>query len=649
MTRRAQEDGVVLVLVAVLMVAILITVGLVIDHGQLREDRQSNKRLADSAASAATLDLQVGPWAAVCTAYNYVLANADGFSSFTSETWTDAASPPTTLVSAPGSCPSGAPYSAPCVEADPTTWARFTGTAHDGDIEVDIQSGYSLPDPAFVEDGSIAGDDGSPCDQVSVIVREARTPMFGVVAGVNREHTTIRSVGRITPGESQVAALVVLERTACRAIDASTNGGKLVVHATTDTPGSISVDSDGSGCTGGQKVVEGSPLPSTQLPNVIAESTTTSPVKSGRISIFALGSNPGAANSTACASPTTSPCAISPVPRRLPVRITRDILDKRYLAAVHSAVAAADGALNAVPAGLTALTGVAGVDVTGGSTPTCRIDSDITVAAAGVYIDCDLIVESGGRLRLTGDGATVIAKGTITVNGTGSGSNPPGELVISRPSNFYVKGTNQGSALAIDIGGVLRVGDGGADGVSACPTPSPGNATSRMVVRLGTFRVGGGSSSLRLCQTAVVMGGGWQASGGAPPTAWPTTNGAAPYNNTFKSVVTVSGQGLVEWTAPNAVPNAPATATDWARLEDLTLWTEASTASSIGGQGGVELAGVFALPNADAFTIGGTGSQRIGADAQFWTRRLALSGAALLEMAPNPDDSVPTIDFALVR
>jgi hypothetical protein len=36
-------------------------------------------------------------------------------------------------------------------------------------------------------------------------------------------------------------------------------------------------------------------------------------------------------------------------------------------------------------------------------------------------------------------------------------------------------------------------------------------------------------------------------------------------------------------------------------------------------------------------------------DAQFWTRQLHLSGQALLDMSPNPDDSIPSFDVALVR
>lgn len=651
MSRRGNDEGVVIVLVALLMIAVLICVGIVIDLGQLREDRQSNKRVADSAAAAATFDLQSGPWRAVCTAYEYVLANADGFSSFDAETWSDAAATPTTVSSTPGACPSSAPYGAPCVTDDPSTWARFQGTARSGEIAVTISSGYTLPDPAFAEDASISGDNGEPCDQVAVVIREQRTPAFGRLAGVDRQQTTMRTVGRITPGESQVAALVVLDRTACRAIDASTNGGKLVVHASGDTPGSISVDSDGSACgAGGQKVVEGSPLPSVGGPNIIAEKTTTSPVKSGRISIFALGLNAGVANSTACdypVPPATAPvsCSIMPRPVRAPVRITREFLDQRYLTAVRSKIATARSTLSAMPGTFTRLSTIPGVGTSGGGA-SCDVSGAVTVSQQNVYIDCDLTVKNGAVLRFTAAGATIVAKGSITVAGNAGGG---GTFAADSPTAIYVGGSTSGAhPIGIDITGSFVVNDAGT---GACPTPTVGTtATNVLVVRDGSLSVNGGSSAkLRLCQTSVLMANGWQSAPG-PPSAWPTSAAVAPpYDNSFTGKVEIKGQGSVDWTAPNALPGLPATQVDWDRLEDLTLWTETSDESTVGGQGAMHLAGVFALPNAAPFTLSGTGAQAIDADAQFWTRRLSLSGQALLEMAPNPNDSVPTIDFSLVR
>lgn len=644
----ASDRGATLVVVALVVTAIFIAVALVIDVGQLRTDRQTNKRLADSAAAAAAQDLQTGPWRAVCTAYQYALANADGFSSFTSETWSSGDDGATFTTGAPG-CPSGVSYTAPCTD-DAATWARFHGEARDGDITVDILSGYVLPDARFGEDASITGDDGQPCDQVAVIVSERRTPLFGQVAGVHSQSTTIRSVARITRGPSQVAALVVLDRTICNAIDASTNGGRLVVHASGDTPGSINVDSDGSGCSGGQKVVDASALPGGG-PNTIAEQTAGAPSKTGRIGIVALSTNPSAAYTQACpysASPPAT-CTMTPVPTRSP-RLGRTFLDERYLDPVRQAVGTAASTVSSMPSSYTRLTTVPGVTVTGGSNPTCSINGIVNVTSPTVYADCNVTVQSGATLEFSGTDATIVFGGTINVAGT-SGQQGPGALVTDAARALYVAGTNQGSAVAINVSGNFRINDGNG---GSCAAPSPGNRTTTMVVQAGALDVGGGSTSvLRMCQTAVVMASGYSATGG-PSTAWPTTPGAAPYDNSFNGEVTIGGQGTVEWTAPNAVPNAPATASDWQKLEDLTLWTETSVDSSIGGQGTVRLAGVFALPNCfgtngNGFTLGGTGSQQINANAQFWTRKLRLAGQAILEMAPNPNDSIPVLDFALVR
>jgi hypothetical protein len=253
-------------------------------------------------------------------------------------------------------------------------------------------------------------------------------------------------------------------------------------------------------------------------------------------------------------------------------------------------------------------------------------------------------VGSTGTLRFTTPGATIVAKGTISV---GSSAASVGTFAANQPAAIYIAGQTTGSGLAVNVSGNFIVNDGGA---GVCATPTNGNPTSKVVVRNGRLTVNGGAGAvLRMCQTAVVMADGWQLFGGTPPTAWPTIDGQPPFDNTFKGNITVGGQGTVDWTAPNSVTDQPAGPAEWAQLEDLTLWTEASDESSIGGQGTVHLAGVFALPNAKPFTLGGIGSQNIDADAQFWTRRLRLAGQALLEMAPNPDDSIPTLDYILVR
>ncbi len=83
------ESGIVLPLTALVIVAVTLLVALVVDMGQLRTDRRTNKSVADVAARAGIARLPYGPWSGVCHARRYLLENAKGFSAFDagSETW----------------------------------------------------------------------------------------------------------------------------------------------------------------------------------------------------------------------------------------------------------------------------------------------------------------------------------------------------------------------------------------------------------------------------------------------------------------------------------------------------------------------------------------------------------------------------------
>jgi hypothetical protein len=107
----------------------------------------------------------------------------------------------------------------------------------------------------------------------------------------------------------------------------------------------------------------------------------------------------------------------------------------------------------------------------------------------------------------------------------------------------------------------------------------------------------------------------------------------------------------VDWSAPNTV-STQARQTDWDKLEDLALWTEAANTNEMGGGGGLSVSGVFFLPNANAFSIGGSSNQTNGLNAQFVSRRLALNGGAILSMRPSSFDAVTLPlppGFGLVR
>jgi hypothetical protein len=159
---------------------------------------------------------------------------------------------------------------------------------------------------------------------------------------------------------------------------------------------------------------------------------------------------------------------------------------------------------------------------------------------------------------------------------------------------------------------------------------------NELVVLQGPMGANGGHFGL--CQTAVVMADNT----GTPTCPLPPTvtlPGPAPASNGCRGTVNLGGNGVIDWSAPNA-RNVAATPTDWLNLEDLALWTETSATSGIGGGGAMTVTGAFFTPNCDPFKISGGGSQDNGANAQFITRRLEVNGNGKLIMRPDPVDSV---------
>lgn len=618
--RDGADRGVVLVLIALAVTAVFVFVALVIDLGQARSDRRANKLLTDVAAAAGAGDIRRGPWPAVCAAYRHLVSNA-GFGPFDSETWRDQAGT-TTYAAAPGTCPAAAP-SGPTCTGDPATWASFRGVADGGRVVVEIRSGYQMPDPAFAEDAAIGGDAGDPCAQVAVTITEREDPVFSRVFGADPITTRVRSVARLTVGLSDIAALVVLEKTDCRAIDASANtGGGVVVAASESRPGIIQVDSDGSAssqgdnCQGGKKVVEGSALPNRGGPNVRAESTGSSPPVPGEIGINALRTNPGRAHTEACSPSPTPPatCTITPVPVwRQPVG--RTPLDARYRAGVESVTARARTQVAAPPAGYRRLTEILGA-------ANCQqaekiLEDGREITDQNVYVDCDSLSVSGGRVVFSAADAGIIAKGSLSFG-------PSAALEVRDARTILLGGSTQGAnPVGFNVAGTLQVNTQGSTAPCGDRSARPPTKTTALVVLAGSFEAGA-QGAISMCATTVVMG------------------------DQAKGTVNVGGAGRLDWTAPNRV-TGPANQAAWDDQEDLALWTEATAESKLGGQAGSSLAGVFALPNANPFTFAGQGTGDIRADAQFWARKLRVSGTALLRMAPNPDDSIPIFEVRLVR
>lgn len=649
------ERGAVLVIVAMSMVAIMLIVALVIDFGFVRNTRQSNKSDADVAVTAGLHGLESAdgiprPWAGVCAAATYALANrSDGASLAPSYADGDG------NVITGNPCADPARLNQPCVPPTPatptakTTWARMLLTDPDG-LQIDIRSGYVTPDPDFPEDAaSYVGDDGASiwggCDQLAVIVTEGDAAYFGGVAGSGGYDTRIRSVGRVTIGSitSEVVALLLLEQTECQTLVTSGNNTFVHVRATPigapTRPGLIHANSNGTtGCSGSSRAIEGSSACSaitncgTAGPSIVAGNVSAA--IPGRVGVRAVSAAPSFATTPSCPDPAapTSGCTISPAPSDRGL-VTRESVDARYLQRARNLKATA-------------------------STETGRSSASATAAGYAVFANCNtgtLPVDGAGRtssavagssrIFISGNcsASTVLFDSTITdivISGSlsvGSGG------ILEAPSvrRFFVRN-------GVGVQGTLSVNRGTSSSCAARTSAAP-SAVTAFVVSSGPLD-GGAQTDLRMCSTFLFLADG----------PLPTVNGTAPANNTSTGRINLGAQTRLDWTAPNqtslAIPNTDPLYDDF---EDLALWTEFSGSCSagsgpgIGGQGSVTATGIFFLPNACPFNIAGGGSGAvINADAQFIVRRMRLSGTVALTMAPNPANAVPTPKFetfSLVR
>src|SRR5204862_1561736 len=107
-----------------------------------------------------------------------------------------------------------------------------------------------------------------------------------------------------------------------------------------------------------------------------------------------------------------------------------------------------------------------------------------------------------------------------------------------------------------------------SSGSTICDDRRNNSPTSTTKLVVGNGQINGGSTgTLRMCATTVFMMDG----------SLPTTNGTAPSTNTYNGPVTVTGQSILEWTAPNQNNAGQPTDAEKKAFEDLALWTESSS------------------------------------------------------------------------
>lgn len=621
--RVRDEEGAFLILFALMLVAMLTMVAIVIDLGAVRNDRRKDRNAADAAATAGALDLSLGSLEACKTAWNYANRNL-GFT--------------------PGAEPcTSAGFPATCGAAIPPATKVVSG------YTISIKNPVPDNDPLMNAD-TPGGDitqtadaiaDGLPCDRIGVQISYTRASIWGRIAGNNQNTTTVHSVARLSPGdEDEPASLVLLERHDCRAARTQGSNTRILVAATLTTPavpGIIQSDSRGDGsCPGGARILEGGPGPAIKAEH--ARDGLGNITRRARIGIY--GKLFGATNAH-----TPWPTQIGePDPEGFK-QIGRTPVDERFLENVRALENEATPLVNmtTLPFGFT--------DATGSTGPFplnlgCDINTPTPVTTAmgsKLWFNCPsgLTVRN---LTIESAGAEVVIAGPLTVNSTG--------FTIRDARKVWIRGKSNGNERGVDLGAPFVVNNGGL-ATCAARFAAARDKIGTLFVKEGAFLMAG--AGLQLCQTHVYLrGADSPAAASSLPTAVtpPPALPPEPGNTDSLGKLDVGAGSTVDWTAPNELDLLP-TLADLVinRFEDLALWTESSDANPLNGGGGMTLGGIFFLPNANSFAISGNAGQAITVDAQFFVRKLDMSGGATLRMVPNPANQVPirTAGLRLIR
>lgn len=634
------ERGAVAILVALTITSLLVVVGLVLDFGLVRLDKQSIKSVTDSAATAGIVagdkgTGQINTFDAVCGALSYLKAT------------NRLASLPD-----PSICSSANLASNTAVVCDPASAATHatydqTITSAGATYRVVIKSPYVLTSDGWSEESvtNLANDQSTVggCDQVGVQVFEARTPGLGSLAGVGDLRFGVRSVARafLPSDDSLSPALLLLERTGCSAITVGSAGGGagsyIAVKGVDATPGSIHVDSDatGPGCGpgSGQQIMQGK-----QSDGIVAYGSMNPSGVAGVITSYAtyLGVPPGTV-SDSLSNVNATTAASSPGTVKLPIlgreRVTRSVVDLRYRKPVRTAIAAASTVWD---------------NSTGWAVAGCNPTPAQLAVTTKLWIDCT------GNAGITLNNTTIQAS-EVYFNGFIKG----GALAMPNAQRVYVSNTSASGAPINSSAVSLGNGDGfcirGATTCSATPTCSlsvTSGIPARLFIRQGSLDATGGT--LRMCNTtSFLLGrdtvtGCVPASDGVAPTATPC---GVPSLNSGNSLITVAGGStILDWTAPNAIATT-ASAAYWNQFEDLAVWSESAGSYKFAGGGGLSTVGVFMVPNAFPVQVGGGSSQTL-VNAQFIARTFAVSGGGTLSLTTDPKNAVtipPVLTPVLIR
>jgi hypothetical protein len=459
-----------------------------------------------------------------------------------------------------------------------------------------------------------------------------------------------------------VAALIVLERFDCQALQASGSGNVLVKAYDNTHPGIIHADSAGltsapgncSGTNASNYVVYGGPIPngsgSTRpgQPSIMAQGLGTPACPNtagtsfrGLLDLAAVGTGHDAATVDTGVCP--GPADPSGIFSRKPFD---DYYNSTRTNAGIDALRSSSNALFAMvasPATLRSAGYVVFPDDFAGTS--CSMNSPLTVSQAKVFINCADLSPS----NLTFTGVKFLTKGTITVGSNSS-------VLFPNATEVLVNGCGSLTCSSgVSVQGTFTVNDGAL--ASCASRTGAGVPAAHLVIKSGPFTSNGANTTVRLCQTFVYMSGlvsPFQNASGSPAGCVAALPCPAVPSPAYSGYVGFQGR-TTEWTSPNQLSSAPDASHPY---EDLAFWTEAGNGtlnqsgpnSSVGSSGATSTQGVYFMPNA-LFTFSGNTTIAQDLNAQFASRRLNLSGQGDLNMLPSPNDAVPIAvgNFGLIR
>ena len=638
--RGRAEDGAVLVIVAVLLVALLGMASIAVDLSNARAAKLSAQSVGDFAALAAgeelgNATLGAGTIAGACqTAFGYIQNNLPDLS---------------TSISA--NCSALPTYTACSTGTPSATDVTFTGSTSPYTITIR----YPVDDDDIDDSASRpVGSDGTRCERMLVRVERENTTAFGNILGVGSVSSGASAViqANATLVGDRAPALLMVERFGCEVISTSGQGGIWVKKWDASNPGSIHADSAGlraspGNCTTnsntGGYVVYGTAIPSggsrPNEPSIIAEGTgaacPNTTTGRGEFSLVALAS---ASTRTAADIP-NGVC-----PEFTPGEVSsRKIADDRYDSSVNgnglsTLRSTSNTLLDLAATSSSTLSSTHGYTVWPTNPSDCTSNSVLgNVTASKVFINCSTLSPKG----VTFTGTTFLVKGSVDLGNNETVSFPNAtEILIGGCGSVTC---TSGGLVA---GGTLNVNTGSF--TSCASRTGTGVTPAHVVVRYGAF-TSSANGAVHLCQTFVYMSGEAKSQDTTTTAIGATPCSASkpcPKSPTSGYTGSLNLQGDTDWYAPNQLSIGAADTTN--KFEDLAFWTEAganaqssSLNSGVKGTAFTKIVGVLLMPNA-WFEFQGQSGINVDQNAQFIARRMSLSGQGDLRMLPNPADSLTT-------